>query len=67
MNELYLEMKVLSFVLQTIDGLNFSIGGKDSCQGDSGGPLWVREREDQRQVGYQVTSTVELHIISTKI
>ena len=47
--------------MQTVPGLNFMIGGRDTCkvkffpfryirdteffQGDSGGPLWVREKK----------------------
>ena len=38
---------------QTVDGLNYTIGGKLPCWGN-GGPLWIRKKIGKDYFGYLV-------------
>ena len=51
---------------QAVDGLNYTIGGKDSCWG-SGGPLWTRKKIGNDYFGYLVKRLLRVLFINNYI
>ena len=47
---------------QTVDGLNYTIGGKDSCK-NPGGPLWIRKKIGEDYFGYLVMKITYLYTL----
>ena len=45
-----------------MDGLNYTIGGRDSCNGDSGGPLWIRKKIGENYFGYLVKNEEDFYV-----